>query len=86
MSRLNRYRPWWQHLPIWLKLATILGAYPAWFFIIYCVLTGRSKSWEALLAFGVFALCAILHIIADPRNRQRGKKSDKGFDFLIGGD
>ena len=83
VDRLNAYRSWWRPLPAWLKLVTAAGIYPAWFFLIYCVFTGASKSREALFAFGVFAAGALLHIAFDRRNRG-GNPDRGGFDFFDG--
>lgn len=83
MDRPVSYRSWWQPLPVWLKLVAICGAFPAWFIIAYCVLTGQAKSWAALIAFAVFAICTVLHIAFDQRNRRGGIIRHRGFD--VGG-
>jgi hypothetical protein len=83
MDRLEAYRSWWRPLPAWLKLVTVVGVYPAWLFIAYCVFTGASKSRGALFAFGIFAVGALLHIAFDRRNRRAGGERG-GFDFFGG--
>jgi hypothetical protein len=84
MDRLKAYRSWWRPLPAWLKLVTAAGIYPAWFFIVYCVFTGASKSLEAVLAFGVCTIGTLLHIAFDGRNRG-GSREHGGVD-VFGGD
>ncbi len=77
---------WWRPLPLWLKLLTILAAFPAWLLIIYCVLTGQAKSTEAFAAFSVFAFCAAIHIIFDTRNRERRRERSGGLELSDGGE
>ncbi|URW74535.1 hypothetical protein M9980_08065 [Sphingomonas donggukensis] len=84
MDRFKSYRSWWRPLPAWLKLITVLGIYPAWLFIVYCACTSASKSQDALLAFGVFALGTVLHIAFDRRNRGAGP--EQGGDDIVGGE
>jgi hypothetical protein len=79
-------KSWWQPLPLWLKLVTILITYPAWFFILYCIFSGQAKSMAAIWAFGAFAFSAVLHIIFDSRNSQRGRHTHRGFEMMDGGD
>jgi hypothetical protein len=76
MDRLEDYRSSWRPLPARLKLITAIGIYPAWFFIVYCVFTGASKSREALLALGVCAIGALLHIALDRRDRGGDQQRD----------
>lgn len=83
MDRLEAYRSWWQPLPAWLKLVTVMGIYPAWLFIVYCVFTGASKSQEAVIAFAIFAIGTLLHIAFNGRNRSSGQK-EGGFNFSSG--
>jgi hypothetical protein len=83
MDRLEAYRRWWQSLPAWLKLVTAAGIYPAWLFILYCLLTGASKSLEALLAFGVCLAGALLHIAFAPATSD-DSQGQAGFDFFSG--
>jgi hypothetical protein len=83
MNCLEDYQSWWRPLPAWLKLVTAVGIYPAWFFIVYCVFTGASKSQEALLAFGVCVIGTLLHIAFDRRNRGGSHERD-GLDFGSG--
>lgn len=83
MDRARSYRNWWHPLPIWLKLVTLLCIYPAWLFIAICVFSGASKSREALLVFGVFAIGTLLHIVFDrraPGSIQEGGGVDVGGD------
>jgi hypothetical protein len=80
MGRLEASRRWWRPLPAWLKLVTITGVYPAWFFIIYCLFTEASKGREALPAFDVFTIGALLHIAFDRRNRGGGQDRN-GLEF-----
>ena len=77
---------WWRPLPTWLKLATVIGAYPAWIFIIYCIVKGQAKSPAALLAFAIFAFCAVLHIIFDDRNRLSRHETSGGLELTDGGE
>jgi hypothetical protein len=70
---------------VWLKLVTVCCAYPAWIFVLYCIVTGQAKSLGALMAFSVFVVCALLHIIFDNRNRLTGQKEGGGLD-LFGGE
>jgi hypothetical protein len=81
MDRLELYRSWWRPLPLWLKVVTAAGIYPAWFVIVCCVLTGASKSLAAVLAFGVCTAGTLLHIARDHRNRGDGRERG-GFDFF----
>ncbi|MBB5713153.1 hypothetical protein [Sphingomonas xinjiangensis] len=60
------------------------GIYPAWFFIVYCVFTGASKSQEALFAFGVFSIGTLLHISFD--RRDRGAHREQGGVDFVGGE
>ena len=83
MDRLEAYRSWWRPLPAWLKLVTAAGFYPAWLFIIYCVLIGAAKSVAALIAFGICLVVALLHIAFDRRNRD-GIPERGGIDFIGG--
>ena len=83
MDRLESHRSWWRPLPIWLKLVTVVGIYPAWLFIVYCVFTGASKSQEALIAFGVGVIGTLLHIAFDRRD-QGGGREQSGFDVSGG--
>ncbi|MCC2977944.1 hypothetical protein LK533_14830 [Sphingomonas sp. PL-96] len=80
MDRLQSYRSWWQPLPAWLKLVTLVGIYPAWLFIVVCVCTGASKSKEALLAFGVCVIGTLLHIAFDHRDHGNPQQRN-GVDF-----
>jgi len=84
MIRFGAYRSWWRPLPGWLKLVTVLGIYPAWFFIVYCVFTESAKSREAIIAFCIFFIGTMLHILFDRRNRG-GTEESGGIDFF-GGD
>lgn len=79
MDHLDSYSSWWGPMPVWLKLVTALGIYPAWFFTVYCLVTGASKSREALLAFGVCMIGTLLHIAFDRRNRG-GNQEPGDFD------
>lgn len=81
METLAPLRSWWQPLPLWLKLITVLIAFPAWLFIVYCVLEGQAKSPAAFFAFAAFTLCAILHITFDSRNRRSGRESSGGLEL-----
>lgn len=67
-ERLGTREAWWRPLPLWLKLITALVAFPAWFFIVYCIVTGQSNGPAAYVAGAVFFLCAGLHLIFDRRN------------------
>jgi len=84
MKRATSYQSWWKPLPLWLKLVTVCGAYPAWLFIIYCVLSGQAKSWGALFAFSIFASCTLLHIVFDRRNRLPNRECHRSRDIVIG--
>lgn len=86
MERATSYRSWWQPLPTWLKTVTLCGAYPAFLYGIYCILVGQEKSWQAIIAFGIFAFCTILHIVFDRRNRIVGGEYGRGIDFFNGND
>ncbi|OHC93488.1 MAG: hypothetical protein A3H25_06680 [Sphingomonadales bacterium RIFCSPLOWO2_12_FULL_63_15] len=77
---------WWQPLPLWLKLVTIFITYPAWFFVLYCIFSGQAKSIAAIGAFCAFAFSALLHIMFDSRNRQRGRQTHRGFEMMDVGD
>lgn len=70
-------------MPAWLKLVTAAGIYPAWFFIVYGVITGASKSQRAFVAFGVFTIGTLLHLAFDRRNRE-GRRERSEFDFFDG--
>lgn len=70
---------WWRPLPVWLKVVSVLLAFPAWLFIAYCLLSGQAKSVAAFVAFAIFAAVAILHLIFDRRNRQ-GDHERSGLD------
>lgn len=80
MQRLRSYRSWWQPLPAWLKLVTLLGIYPAGSFMVFWILTGASKSTEALLAFGVCLLCTRMHAADDSLGRGEGQAGN-GVSF-----
>ena len=84
MDLLEAYRSWWRPLPAWLKLVTVLGIYPAWCFIIYCVFADASKSLEAIIAFGVCMIATLLHMMFDCRNREDDGREHGGLDFLGG--
>ena len=58
---------WWQGLPPWLKAVYLLVALPAWAVIVFCVITGQSKSSLAISAFVVFAGATLMYIVFDRR-------------------
>ena len=72
---------WWSGLPLWLKLVFLMIALPAWLFMVFCILTGESKSPAALAAFGVFGAATLLFIIFD---RRRGGAGHEGGGVEIG--
>lgn len=84
MERATSYRSWWKALPLWLKLVTVCGAYPPWLFIIYCILSGQEKSWGAIFAFSIFAICTLLHIMFDRRNRLPSAERHPSWDIGSG--
>ena len=84
MEAGESYGYWWRPLPLWLKGVTVLVAYPAWFFGVYCILTGQAKSTAAFSAFVVFAVTALLHILFDNRNRRGGLEGHRGMDLTDG--
>jgi hypothetical protein len=77
---------WWRCLPWWLKLVTLLVAFPAWAFIVYCVLTGQADSPPAYAAFVVFAICAALHIRFDRRDHGGGQDGSGGLEMSDSGE
>ncbi|WP_188513439.1 hypothetical protein [Blastomonas aquatica] len=84
MAVKQSYRNWWRPLPAWVKAATTLVAFPAWLFIVYCIVTGNLKSLEALSAFGVFAVVVVLHIVFDRRTRRGAPERHGGADLIDG--
>ena len=76
---------WWNNLPPWLKLITSFVACPAWIVVVYCILSGQTKSLVALSAFGAFVAATILHILFDRRHRQF-RREDSGIGFSDGGE
>lgn len=79
MKTHTSLKSWWRPLPVWLKAVTLIVGFPAWLFIVYCVLAGQADSIAALVAFLIFAAVAILHIIFDRRYR-RGDHERSGLD------
>ena len=73
---------WWFGLPMVLKISFLLVTLPAWMTIIFFVLAGEADSARALLAFAVFALSAIPHIVLDRRRSRDGR----GGSYLSDGE
>lgn len=76
MKALRTYAIWWRSLPLWLKWLTAGVAYPAWFFIGYCILTGQFRSTAAMLAFAAFTIITLLHVMFDRRGHRAGRSHD----------
>ena len=74
MKASESYETWWRPLPLWLQGVAILVAFPAWLFIVFCILAGDAKGTAALVASGAFAATALLHIAFDDRNRRGGQE------------
>ncbi|RJG55457.1 hypothetical protein D0Z70_08610 [Sphingobium terrigena] len=85
MNVKGSFAIWWKPLPLWLKLATVLIAYPAWALIVYCIVSGTAKGALSLWAVGAFGLVVLLHIMFDSRNRKKGIEHLGGLE-LHGGD
>jgi hypothetical protein len=85
MKMKGSFAIWWNPLPLWLKFATVSIAYPAWALIVYCIVTGKAKDVLSLWAVGAFAVCVLLHVMFDKRNRRKGIADHSGLE-LRGGD
>ena len=81
MKAVQSYRDWWRPLPIWLKIATTLIAYPAWAIGVYCVATGNEKSTAAFSSFIAFAVVTVLHIVLDRRNSRSASEPHVEVDL-----
>ena len=63
---------WWFGLPMVLKISFLLVTLPAWMTIIYLVIAGEADSGRAIMAFAVFAVSGIPHIVLDRRRSHDG--------------
>lgn len=62
MKLIAFFKGWWRPLPLWLKGATLIAAYPAWFLLLYCILTGQARNPLTVVAFGIYLIVALLHL------------------------